>query len=98
MDLIYNIRITDSTDSRLIQGVFHFDGRLRSGQQARFSLVNEKPNFRVMVSKKTGPVWREMKDCDQKDIILAQLKRNVLRMVGENKTVDLMRTVSDNKG
>ena len=98
MDLIYNIRITDSATEGLIRGVFHFDGRLRSGQQARFSLVNEKPNFRVMVSKKTGPVWREMKDCDQKDIILAQLKRNVLRMVGENKTVDLMRTVSDNKG
>ena len=98
MDLIYNIRITDSATEGLIRGVFHFDGRLRSGQQARFSVMNGNPNFSVMVSKKTGPVWREMKACDQKDIILAQIKRNVLRMVGENKTVDLMRTMVDNKG
>ncbi len=98
MDFIYNIRITDSATEGLIRGVFHFDGRIRSGQQARFSLMNGNPNFSVMISKKTGPVWREMKPCDQKDIILAQIKRNVTRMVGENKTVDLERTIPDNKG
>jgi len=98
MDIIYNVRITESETEGLVRGVFHFDGRIRSGQQARFSMDNDNVSFSVMVSKKTGPVWRDMKQCDQKDIILAQIKRNVTRMLGENKTVDLERTIPEDKG
>lgn len=102
MDLIYNIRITDTRTPGLVQGIFEFDGRLKSGQHARFSILTEIPaipaTFQVKINKKTGPVWRDMKKCEQKDIIIRQLDRHVTRMLGENKTVDLERTIPDTKG
>ena len=89
--MIYSvgIRYIDNLENtQRVVGDFNFDGRTKKGQYATFTHVpGHFTNWQVQVTKKTGPVSREMKACTQKDQIQAALEREIEKLLAEgNKT------------
>ena len=89
--MIYSVRIAhiDNLEkTQRVVGDFNFDGRTKKGQYATFTHVpGHFTNWMVQVTKKTGPVSREMKPCTQKDQITAALKQEIEKLLSEgNKT------------
>ena len=89
--MIYSVRIAhiDNLEkTQRVVGDFNFDGRTKKGQYATFTHVpGHFTNWMVQVTKKTGPVSREMKACTQKDQIQAELEQAIEKLLAEgNKT------------
>ena len=89
--MIYSVRIMHIDNKQKTQrvvGDFNFDGRTKKGQYGRFTHVpGHFTNWTVEVTKKTGPVSREMKACTQKDQIQAELEQAIEKLLAEgNKT------------
>ena len=89
--MIYSVRIAhiDNLEkTQRVVGDFNFDGRTKKGQYGRFTHVpGHFTNWTVEVTKKTGPVSREMKACTQKDQIQAELEQAIEKLLAEgNKT------------
>ena len=89
--MIYSVRIAhiDNLEkTQRVVGDFNFDGRTKKGQYATFTHVpGHFTNWMVQVTKKTGPVSREMKPCTQKDQIQAALEQEIEKLLAEgNKT------------
>ena len=85
--MIYSvgIRYIDNLENtQRVVGDFNFDGRTKKGQYATFTHVpGHFTNWQVQVTKKTGPVSREMKACTQKDQIQAALEREIEKLLAE---------------
>ena len=85
--MIYSVRIAhiDNLEkTQRVVGDFNFDGRTKKGQYATFTHVpGHFTNWMVQVTKKTGPVSREMKPCTQKDQIQAALEREIEKLLSE---------------
>ena len=85
--MIYSVRIAhiDNLEkTQRVVGDFNFDGRTKKGQYATFTHVpGHFTNWMVQVTKKTGPVSREMKPCAQKDQIQAALEREIEKLLSE---------------
>jgi hypothetical protein len=75
-----------------VTGEFTFDGRLRSGQHARFAATitegkdwqDFEVGFTVMVVKAKHTQWRAMKACTQHDQIKFEVARRVKFELKEN--------------
>ena len=85
--MIYSVRIAhiDNLEkTQRVVGDFNFDGRTKKGQYATFTHVpGHFTNWMVQVTKKTGPVSREMKPCIQKDQIQAALEQEIEKLLAE---------------
>ena len=85
--MIYSVRIAhiDNLEkTQRVVGDFNFDGRTKKGQYATFTHVpGHFTNWMVQVTKKTGPVSREMKPCTQKTQIQAALEREIEKLLSE---------------
>ena len=89
--MIYSVTIAyidNKQKTQRVVGDFNFDGRTKKGQYGRFTHVpGHFTNWTVEVTKKTGPVSREMKACTQKDQIQAELEQAIEKLLAEgNKT------------
>ena len=85
--MIYSVNIAyidNKQKTQRVVGDFNFDGRTKKGQYATFTHVpGHFTNWMVQVTKKTGPVSREMKPCTQKDQIQAALEREIEKLLAE---------------
>ena len=76
---VYDFDVYDSVlvdgKTAAIKFVFKFDGRMKNGQCARgtYFIETENADFMVEVVKKSGPVYRQMKACAQRDMIKKEL-------------------------
>jgi hypothetical protein len=91
---VYGVTITSNSGS-LVTGVFKFDGRLKSGQGADFTYVTDPawkppqdPAWHVIVNRSRNGtdsvIRRNMKECEQKNIITARLKAQLDDMLSDS--------------
>jgi len=64
-----------------LAGVFKFDGRLKAGQTGDFTYVSDpaqnpdsKPAWHVIVNRRGNVIRRNMKACEQRDVMTVRLK------------------------
>lgn len=86
MTKVYNININQTVPGEMgrVVGLFDFDGRTKRGQHGAFTHIpGADPegdiyiNFKVLSVRKGQKIRKEMKECQQKQDILAALRKHL---------------------
>ncbi len=86
MTKVYNINVTQTVPGEMgrVVGLFDFDGRTKRGQHGAFTFIpGADPDgdiyisFKVLSVRKGQKIRKEMKECQQKQDILAALRKHL---------------------
>lgn len=86
MTKVYNINVTQTVPGEMgrVVGLFDFDGRTKSGQHGAFTHIpGADPDgdiyisFKVLSVRNGQKIRKEMKECQQKQDILAALRKHL---------------------
>lgn len=104
MTKVYNININQTVPGEMgrVVGLFDFDGRTKRGQHGAFTHIpGADPegdiyiNFKVLSVRKGQKIRKEMKECQQKQDILAALRKHLESDSSQNENQNADQTGSD---